>query len=374
SPYNGDFIKRHAEAAGLYDEVQVIYVGRDTEGRFTKDVLAEEFVQGQLTEKIIYYYSPKRAITLFDKIASERKYRRIYKQAVQDYINKNGKPAIVHVHVGMKAGVIALWIKRNFAVPYVVSEHWSGFLEEAKERFNDLSVYLKQQWKRVLRNASGSAVVSKYLADSIQKIFPWINPVIIPNVVNTAVFYPQPNVSDHQQFIHISGLDDLKNPKEMLQAFKIVSEKYPGIRLEIVGSRRREIVEFARDLGLSDKVSFHDEVPQPVLARHINQSLALILYSSYETFGCVVIEANACAVPVIVSDIPVFHETVKGSFNGVFAKPHDPSALAEKMMELIKNRSSFDSHAISTMTGSTYDYQTVGKLFSDWYKAILKDA
>ena len=112
-------------------------------------------------------------------------------------------------------------------------------------------------------------------------------------------------------------------------------------------------------------------MPQQQLSELIGQSLSLILYSSYETFGCVIIEANACGIPVVVSDIPVFHETVEEGFNGFFVKRNDPEALAERMITMIKNRSLFNSDAIAKKTASLYNYETVGKKFSDWYVEIL---
>lgn len=370
SPFNGDFIKRHAEAVSLFEEIQVICVIRDSTGSVTKDVLTEEAAQDKLTETIIYYYSPKYPF-FFDKLFSERKYRQLYKEAVRNYTSKNGKPDLVHVHVAMKAGVIALWLKRTMAVPFVISEHWSGFLDEAREKFEQLPFYFRSLWKKVMRKADGCSTVSQYLGSAVKNKFPFIETVIIPNVVNTAIFYPSEVEREPVKFIHISGLDDLKNPKELMEAFKIVLDKYPNTVLEVFGSTKKAIVDFSDSLQLTGKVRFHEEVPQQQLASELNQSVALILYSSYETFGCVLIEANACGVPVIVSDIPVFHENVQESLNGFFVKPHDPVALAEKMIWAIKNRPLVNSKAVTAMTGSKFSYSVVGKQFSNWYKEII---
>lgn len=370
SPFNGDFIKRHAEAVSLFEEIQVICVIRDSTGSVTKDVLTEEAAQDKLTETIIYYYSPKYPF-FFDKLFSERKYRQLYKEAVRNYTSKNGKPDLVHVHVAMKAGVIALWLKRTMAVPFVISEHWSGFLDEAREKFEQLPFYFRSLWKKVMRKADGCSTVSQYLGSAVKNKFPFIETVIIPNVVNTAIFYPSEGEREPVKFIHISGLDDLKNPKELMEAFKIVLDKYPNTVLEVFGSTKKAIVDFSDSLQLTGKVRFHEEVPQQQLASELNQSVALILYSSYETFGCVLIEANACGVPVIVSDIPVFHENVQESLNGFFVKPHDPVALAEKMIWAIKNRPLVNSKAVTAMTGSKFSYSVVGKQFSNWYKEII---
>lgn len=370
SPFNGDFIKRHAEAVSLYDDVHVIYVARDEKGMVTTGVKTETFTKGRLTETIIYYHLKPGFIRAWDKWRSSIRYWQLLKQAIFDYLKINGKPGIVHVQVGMKAGMMARWLYRKMNIPYVVSEHWSGFLPEASESVNDLPAYYRTMWKRILQQANGCSVVSNHLAKGIKSIF-GITCRVIANVVNTGIFYPAPSASGKWKFIHISGLDDLKNPRQILEAFDIARQTHPAVTLEIFGSQREDIVQYAGSLKLKEQVSFHDEVPQSVLARELNDAAGLILYSSYETFGCVIIEANACGVPVVVSDIPVFHETVTEGENGYFAPPAHPPALASRMLDLIEHKSSFDRNKIAAETAAKYGYDVIGKQISDWYEEVL---
>ncbi len=368
-PFNGDFIKRHAEAVSLYDDVSVIHIVRDTKGIVTKDVLAEESARNGLTEKIIYYYSPSFMIPLFEKYISEKKYRKLFKQAIADHMEKNGVPGLVHVHVGMKAGALALWLKKEKKIPYVVSEHWSGFMPESDEKMSDQPLYIRSLWNNVLAGAHAISAVSKYLANAIRQQVGSGKISVIPNVVDTSIFYPAENMSPGYRFIHISGLEPLKNPEAIIEAFAIVIKKYPSAVLEIFGPEDSRLKKFAVEMQAQNNIHFHKEIPQRQLAEFVRQSMALILYSRYETFGCVIIEANACGIPVIVSDIPVFHETVTEGVNGIFVKENDPGALAEKMTDLIETRSSFSSKTIVSSV-EKYNYEHVGKQFSEWYEEI----
>lgn len=370
-PFNGDFIKRHAAAVSLYEDVHVITVQRDESGSVTRKTLKEESVNGRLKETIVYYYCPKHRFSLYDKWRNERRYQRTFIKSIHEIIKKDGKPHLVHVHVGMKAGVFALWMKRNFGTPYVISEHWSGFLEESDSKYSQLPFYLQLTWKKIMQKATGVSAVSQHLLNAVNKYFPNTPGVIIPNVVDTSIFYPAPAIND-TRFIHISGLQSLKNPDHILQAFAIVKQAAGPVKLDVFGSKNEKIIKLTTDLGLQNDVSFHEEVPQQVLAANMNKAIGLILYSTFETFGCVIIEANACGLPVIVSDIPTFHETVNEGENGYFVPLHSPDALAKRMLELIANRSSFNSNAIATKTGSKYSYMVVGEQFSKWYKEMLK--
>jgi glycosyltransferase involved in cell wall biosynthesis len=369
-PFNGDFIKRHAEAVSLFADIRVIHIARDVKGIVTKDVHIEESEKDGLSERIIYYYTPSFRLSLFDKYWSELKFRKLYKQAVAEDIKKSGLPDLVHVHIGMKAGTIARWLKQKKKIPYVISEHWSGFLPEADEKISDQPFYIRSLWKKVIKGANAISAVSQYLANTIQQKFNVNKISVIPNVVDTTIFYPAVDTSNEIRLIHISGLEELKNPATILEAFSIVLKTYPLAVLDIFGPDHQQLKSLAVELKAEKNINFHNEIPQQQLAEFVRQSLALVLYSNYETFGCVIIEANACGIPVVVSDIPAFHETVTEGVNGIFVKKNDAGALAARMIEMIKTRSSFNSNAIVSAS-SKYSYEKVGKQFSDWYNEIL---
>jgi glycosyltransferase involved in cell wall biosynthesis len=107
------------------------------------------------------------------------------------------------------------------------------------------------------------------------------------------------------------------------------------------------------------------------LAKFVTNSDALILYSRYESFGCVIIEANACGIPALVSDLPVFYETIKHGINGVFIRSDDPKSLAASIKDFMDRKYVFDRIAIAENTASKYSYQVVGKQFREWYQNVI---
>jgi hypothetical protein len=70
TPYDGDFIQRHARAVSQYIPVHVIHLVRDKDGKITKDVEIISNHDGELTETIIYYYSQSFAIPALDSFFS----------------------------------------------------------------------------------------------------------------------------------------------------------------------------------------------------------------------------------------------------------------------------------------------------------------
>ncbi len=364
APFNGDFVQRHANAASLFNNIYVLYVVKDSAGVITKNITKKLAKEGRCTETILYYYSPQTG--LLGRLLSQWKYSRFFKQLVKEHIAEYGKPQAVHVHVGMKAGMIARWIKKRYNIPYFLTEHWSGLLPEATPALKDYPLYYQKTYGQIIKNAVAISAVSKHLSQQIRKSF-GVAPVVIPNVVNTTLFKPgikQP--ASCTKFIHISGLTFEKNGKAILQAFKIVKEKGYLFHLDIIGSLDAALIQETAFFGLNQSIQFHPEMPQQQLVPFLQQAAALIIYSRFETFGCVVIEAHACGVPVIASNIPALQELVEEGKNGFLVPVDNSVALAEMLIKFINNQEMFNRQATADSV-SKYSYETVGKTISDWY-------
>jgi len=117
-PYHGDFVQRHAMATALFCQIEVIHIVKDDEGMITNDVKEITVSNKQLTEKIIYYKPVKTTIRIVDRFLSSLKYKKILRSAVKNYMLQNGRLPFVHVHIAMKAGLTALWLKRKYKIPY----------------------------------------------------------------------------------------------------------------------------------------------------------------------------------------------------------------------------------------------------------------
>jgi glycosyltransferase involved in cell wall biosynthesis len=374
SPFDGDFVKRHAQAVSLYDHVDVIYVARDTEGTITHGRLKEKSGKGNFTETIVYYYLRRNRFSFVDKLVSAFKYYNYYQKAVKEHIATRGKPQLVHLHVSTKAGLLARWIKKKYDVDYVLTEHWTGFLPEAEDGLRRLPFIIRRQCMNAIRAATALSTVSEYLSTQLKKTVGNRAITIIPNVVDTSIFFPVPTMkSQTMRFLHVSTLGYQKNPEDILRSFAIVKQSFTNFRLDIFGTPNKALIEMCSLLELTNHILFHEEVPQEVLAEYMNKSHALILYSRYETFGCVVIEANACGIPAIVSDIPVMHEILTPCFNGLIVEGQNPIALANVLIAFMEKHRPFKQNEVAEFTERNYGFESVGLKFHKWYELIKQN-
>jgi glycosyltransferase involved in cell wall biosynthesis len=192
---------------------------------------------------------------------------------------------------------------------------------------------------------------------------------VIPSVVDKTIFYPSEKILQNEafRFIHISNLDYAKNIREILLGLKQLLAAGHQAELVIHAPYSKTLLDEIALLKLEQNVILKEESSQLLLADSIRSSDALILFSLYETFGNVVIEAQACGVPAITSDYPAFFETIENGVNGIIAKGKNADALAEAMIASIADKKKFDSGRISERALSSYSFELIGKMFDEVY-------
>lgn len=367
--FEGDFIQRHAQAVATLHEIYVIHVVKDTEGKITRSIFDEVVTNGNLTEKIIYYKPRNTGVKLADRLLSAMRRVTLYKSAVKKYLARNPQCKMAHVHVAITTGSIALWAKRKYKIPYIVSEHWSAFLPQAIPNANELPSPVKAMLARVFKKASAVTTVSRVLANAIDGRFDVPDISIVPNVVNTDIFFPvSKSASDPIQFLHVSTLSLPKNIEQVLQACSMVKKKSHSFILNLFVPDIMMVHDLVIKYELEGFVNIHTEVPQAVLAKTMQLADALILYSSYETFGCVVIESNACGVPAILSDLPVFKEHSVENETALFIELNNIDQLAEAMIKFIDHSVSFNSEAIAERTEARFGFKIIAAKFDEIYR------
>ncbi|MDZ4794908.1 MAG: glycosyltransferase [Bacteroidota bacterium] len=369
-PFDGDFIQRHARAAALYNDIYVLHVAGDVSGKTgqTEDVITR--TEG-LTEHIVYY---KRSASLVGKLLSHYRWLSLSKKAIREYIRNHRQPDLVHVHVPIKAGIAALWVKKKFSIPFVVTEHWGIYNEVEVLNYTGRPAAFKRYTVKIFREAARFISVSRYLAEGVNRLVTSKAYTVIPNVVDTTLF----NYQDPQQspfhFIHVSNMVPLKNAKGILHAFKLLLQQSSGadVRLIMVGYANAEIREYASELGLKDaSLSFRGEITYPQVAVEMQQSHCLLIFSNIENSPCVIGEAFCCGVPVIATAVGGIPELVNES-NAVLVKPGDEKSLAVTMQQMMVRYAAYNRKKIAEDAISKFSYLVTGKQFDEIYSATLR--
>ncbi|MEI7801135.1 MAG: glycosyltransferase [Bacteroidota bacterium] len=363
----GNFIQRQAKAVSLYANIHVLYV-HEVETEIKSDIEEENRRNGNLTEQIIYYR--KKSKSIFGKLNSLNQYYFISKNAIENYITKNGLPDYVHVQVPVRAGTIALWMKRKYKINFALTEHYGIYNTVAEDHFGTRSFFYRNTVRKISKNASPLICVSNQLGNEINQTAIKKDFITIPNVVDTTLFHfeKQKGKNSRFRFLHVSNMIPLKNVEGIIDAAKLLYTKRNDFELKIIGRTPTHILKYAEQSGLLNKIIFFSgEIPYEQVATEMQNANSFILNSRSESASCVLQESLCCGLPVISTPVGIASETINEK-NGLLINISDSVSLSEKMNEQINTYSKYNREEIAKSFSNQFSYAEVGKRIFDAYK------
>lgn len=151
----------------------------------------------------------------------------------------------------------------------------------------------------------------------------------------------------------------------------------PHIKALIVGDGdlRPQFEALAADLGIAARVTFCGRVAQPDLPAHYAAADVLVLPSVTmgEAFGIVLLEAMACAKPVIASDLPGVRVVAGGGAHGRVFPPGDSAALAAALRALAADAAlrARMGGAGRALVEAKYAWARIGEALDALYREVL---
>jgi len=276
---------------------------------------------------------------------------------------------LLHAHSRfLKAGILAASIKKEFGIPYILTEHSSfyalrlrGIIQGGKLKFPGVEKYIQ----RMYAAASKVVFVSHHLAGLVSRL-PGIELQdyrVIPNILNeqylNTPYSPPPTTLQPFQLCTIGRLDTNKNQQLQLQAIAILLQKEIAVRLKIIGAGKQKklLQQKAEALGVSQYVCFLGEQPVNQVIKVLDDSHALLSTSHYETFGVVIIEALARGRPVIATRSGGADALVPSEYGQLVES--NAEELAQAIADSISAYHHFNHFAIHQKTLNNFGPQTI---------------
>ncbi len=194
--------------------------------------------------------------------------------------------------------------------------------------------------KKVSRKLSKIITVSECARGDISRDFdiPAQRFKVIPNGINTELFYPLPEIKREKNRIIVTNSADipLKGLEYLLEAVQAVSKTH-AVKLTVVGEPKKDsrIIKLIRQLGIGPLITFTGRIDNGNFVRWYARATMAVIPSLYEGFGLPAGEAMACGVPVISTSGGALPEVVGQA--GIVIPPADSKALAEAIKGLLDN-------------------------------------
>lgn len=375
-PMPGLFIQRHAEAANNCCDAGVVYTHQIDKRLCENHIyLIDFYEENTVPTARIYYLSSKVKLFKINKLVNIFRFFRANIIGIKLVKKQLGDFNLVHVHVLTRLGLIALYFKIFHAKPYLISEHWSRYLELTGS-FNGF--LRKRITKLVVKYASCVTTVTDNLAKAMQSYnLNNDNYIVLPNVVDDVFLKNSDNTVSHSSpitFIHVSCFEDKsKNVSGLLRVISKLSKNRNDFIFRLVGDGMDMdwLRNYASELGLTDKqVVFTGLLEGDKLVNEMLSADMMVVFSNYENFPVVINESLSLGVPVIATRVGGIPERINDE-NGALVDAGNEDQLLGKLIDFLDGSLSFSMDEIQATARDEFSPIAVGNMLCGLYwKAI----
>ena len=247
-------------------------------------------------------------------------------------------------------------------------EVWGDFWYEY---LGKLGIFGKLVERTMLSLTDNLITISYKTKKDLRRIKKSERSIVIPPGIDFSYIQKIKTSDEVSDIIFVGRLIKEKNVDILIKSISIIKEKNPNISCLIIGEgpERSKLEKLVDDLKINDNINFkcfmknHDYI-----IGYMKSSNVLVLPSVREGFGIVVIESNACGIPVVVMDheMNAAKDLVHEGVNG-YKATLSPEDISDKIIKSIENKDKMKTSCIDSSKG--YDWN---KIVDDLEKVYLE--
>lgn len=369
-PQNAVFIQKHAFAASKIANIRLIYVAPST---MEAGLQVRKFGDvASALQEIQYFFKPS-SLPIAGKALNLLFYFFGHYKAWRYLISEGFQPDLVHVHMMSRPALIAWIINVITGIPYLVTEHWTGYASGQFQRFS----WVKKRLMLFLFNkAQIVTAVSPALESSLHSIGVKSPLLILPNVVE-APNAPKPAAtveSDSFQIASVSDFyDDKKNVSGLIDGLTPLLKANPNWKLHLVGDGpdRKKIEEAIAQSGLGNsQVQLYGRVSNKEVLNLMKNIDLYICFSNLETFSVATAEALAGGKPVICTACGGPEYFVR-DFCGFVIPKADKESLRRAVKIIWAGNSNFQAEKAKAYILNQFGMEAISQKMQDLYATAI---
>jgi len=203
----------------------------------------------------------------------------------------------------------------------------------------------------------------------------------IPIGVDQSLFYPQDKaicrkevgiMTDGPVFVFVGRLSKIKGLDLLLDCFALFHQEVPEARLLIAGDgeERKAIENKISSMELKEEVHLLGNVTHNRLPQILNAADIFILTSVAEGLPNAILEAMACGLPVVATNVGGIHEVVKSGVNGFLIDTRQPRDVAKALSQALKKQEALGRGAIVTIK-KNYSIESVSRKTESLFEEVV---
>jgi glycosyltransferase involved in cell wall biosynthesis len=282
-------------------------------------------------------------------------------------------PDLVHAHYLQDSGFFAAL---SGFKPLVVSAWGSDVLVHLYRNriYRLMSLY-------VIKKADAIHSVGSNLTKKLVELgAPKKRIVTVPMGVDMSLFNPdaEPMVDDDKVIISTRSLEDIYNVQSLIKASPYIIKRYPDARIIVAGDgkERETLQSLADELDVSSNVEFVGAVGHNEMPRWLTSAKVYVSTSLSDSLAVSNLEAMACGVFPVVTNIPACREWIKDGNNGFLVPVNNPRMLGKRIVDALSDDKLRDSARLANrdIIMERANWKDNMKDVEKFYKKVLKGA
>lgn len=287
------------------------------------------------------------------------------------------QPDLIQAYFALPGGFVARILRLVYGTPYVLYFGGSDMPGANPTRYKNVYPFIRGLTRWVWRGAEISTVCSEGLLKLGRTLDPEYDFRLVPNGVELVRFVPVERPPNPVvKVLFIGRLIPRKGFQYVVRALPRIREltNIP-FEIEVVGSgaMRTHLDDLAAKLQVSQLITYQGTVPYSELQRSYQGADIFVLTSESEGMPCATLEAMACGLPVVTTDVPGNREIVREGENGFLVSVGDTERLAQALAWLIRDpalrrRMGTESRRIV----QPYDWHDIVRRYETMFREVLQ--
>lgn len=261
-------------------------------------------------------------------------------------LRRQGRLDVLDAHFGYPDGYAATLIGRWLGVPVAITLRGTEPRHAATPGLRPRLLTALRRARRVFAVSASLKALAVDLGIAESKVR------VVGNGVDTAKFHPVPRAearsrlglpADTAVLVTVGGLTERKGFHRVIELLPSLRQLLPGLRYLVVGGASAEgdwgqrLREQTRDLGLDDAVHFLGPVAPEDLKWVLGAADVFVLATRNEGWANVILEAMACGLPVVTTDVGGNREVVCRAELGAVVPFGEPDILKRALVEALNH-------------------------------------
>jgi glycosyltransferase involved in cell wall biosynthesis len=198
---------------------------------------------------------------------------------------------------------------------------------------------------------------------------------VIRNGVDESVFHPSHRKGTEKYILYTGRLSYRKGLFDFIESSRWVLNNYSDVHYIIPGKGelQNHLKDKAKQMGFDDKIKFLGFLDKERMINLYQNATIFVMPSHYEGLPTVLLEAMACGLPVIATDIGGNNEVITSYENGILIPPKSPREMAKAINILLQDedlRKKLGKNARDTIINK-YTWEKIANNVMNCYRKVI---